>query len=350
MSENADGDVSSIGLPVSAAALLILLGLVAAMRYGPSPEPALDLSLPWGAGEYHSRNAARFAATVARETEGRVRIRVHSGAALGIKGPDSLRALADDVLPLIEFGGFQQIGLEPLFGLEALPFLVRDEEELALLHRALRPLLTERLAKRGIVLLYQVPWPPQNIFARVPIGEAADLRGLVVRTLDANTTDLAVLLGMLPVQLASADIVPQLATRRLDAVMTSTTTAAAQHYERFLRHVLRSNHGWLTNYLGMSRRAFEALSPEDRTILLATARRLEREFHEVARADDLAKLAQLEAAGMIVHRLDAESRARLEARARPLWLAFVRRVPESRDILAAYLAATGRAPLEEERS
>lgn len=334
---------SVIGILAALAALLLLL-----MRsVGPAETP-LDLSLPWGAREFPVLNAARYADAVRAATDGRVTIRLHPGAALGIKGPESLRAIRDGVAPMIEMGGFQQIGLEPLFGLEALPFLVRDRAELALLYKELRPAIEAKLDDHGLILLYQVPWPPQNIFARKPLAASGDFSGLVIRTLDANTTDLARLLGMAPVQLASADVVPALATHRIDAVMTSTTTAAAQHYAEFLSHALRSNHGWLSNFLVIRKDAFAALSPEDQATMIGIARRLEPDFHDVSTIDDRDKLQRLIDEGMTVLTPAPALRAELEARARPLWRAFAKRLPESRPLLDRYLAATGRPPLGEE--
>ncbi|MFQ5348575.1 MAG: C4-dicarboxylate ABC transporter substrate-binding protein, partial [Rhodothalassiaceae bacterium] len=151
-------------LPIVLTAAVLLLG-----RLGGAPVQTLDLSLPWGVQEFHTRNAARFAAVVAEATEGRVRITLHPGATLGIKGPESLRAARDGVVPIIDMAAFQQVGMEPILGLDALPFLVRDQGELRLLYEDLRPLVEAALARHGLRLLYVVPWPPQNLYARHPI-------------------------------------------------------------------------------------------------------------------------------------------------------------------------------------
>ncbi len=52
-----------------------------------------DLSQPWGPREFHVLNAQRFAAEVLRVTNGALTIHVHPGAVLGIKGPDTMRAV-----------------------------------------------------------------------------------------------------------------------------------------------------------------------------------------------------------------------------------------------------------------
>ena len=336
-----------------AAALMLLLaaigGVYAVAQTGERPPPTLDLSLPWSAQEFHTRNAARFAEAVREATAGRVRIALHPGAVLGIKGPDSLRAARDGVVAMIDMAAFQQVGMEPILGLDALPFLVRDQDELRLLYAELRPAVEAALARHRLRLLYVVPWPPQNLYAKRPITRFADLEGLVIRTLDANTTELARRLGMTPVQLAAPDVVPALASGALDAVFTSTTTGAAQKYWEFLPYIHRTNHGWITNLVVINERALEALAPADRRALIDIAHRLEPEFWEVSRRDDLAKLALLEAHGMRTIVPDAALMAAMQAVARPMWEDYAARVPQARAILDRFLVRTGRAPLGKAR-
>ncbi len=332
-----------------AAALMLLLaaigGVCAVAQTGERPPPTLDLSLPWSAQEFHTKDAARFAEAVHEATAGRVRIALHPGAVLGIKGPDSLRAARDGVVAMIDMAAFQQVGMEPILGLDALPFLVRDQAELRLLYAELRPAVEAALARHGLRLLYVVPWPPQNLYAKRRIETFADLRGLVIRTLDANTTELARRLGMTPVQLAAPDVVPALASGALDAVFTSTTTGAAQKYWEFLPYIHRTNHGWITNLVVINERALEALAPADRRALIDIAHSLEAEFWEVSRRDDLAKLALLEAHGMRTIVPDAVLMAAMQAVARPMWEDYAARVPQARAILDRFLVRTGRAPL-----
>lgn len=332
------------------ALLAALVGLVLLIaRPAAEATVRLDISLPWGAQEFHSRNAIRFAQAVETASAGRLRIGVHPGAALGIKGPDSLRAARDGVVAMVEMATFQQVGEEPLLGLDALPFLVRDQAELALLYEELRPAVEAAFARHGLAILYMVPWPPQNLYTKRAVEQPRDLAGLVVRSLDANTTTLARRLGMVPVQLASPDVVPALAAGALDAVMTSTTTGAAQNYPEFLSYLHRTNHGWITNFMVIGKAAAARLAPGDRALLFDAARALEAEFWRASSADDLEKLRQLEARGMIVIEPDAGMVAAMEAIARPMWRDFAARLPEAAPLIDRFLVRTGRAGLDAEK-
>ncbi len=331
-----------------AGAILILLATSFALArlFLPSGGTRLDLSLPWSPREFHTANAERFARLLAERTHGRVRIVVHPSAVLGIKGPGSLAAVERGAVAMLEMAAFQQTGEEPLFGLDSLPFLVRTRRELRVLLDRMRPLIEARLARRGLVLVYMVPWPAQNIFADRPLRRIEDFRGLRVRTLDANTTRLALALGMAPMQLASADVVPALASGALDAVMTSTTTAAAQGYWQFLCCIHPTHHGWVTNYLVIRRRALDALAPEDRRILLRLGRSLEGRFWAASAHDDARKRRVLIAHGMREVPISPALARLLEARARPLWRDFARRVPEARPLIDDFLRETGRQGLQ----
>ncbi len=334
-----------------AMAVLVVLGAALALlhRLAPPSGHRLDLSIPWSPREFHTADAERFARLVFEKTDGRVSIVVHPAAVLGIKGPGSLGAVERGAVAMIEMAAFQQTGEEPLFGLDSLPFLVRDRQELRRLLDRMRPLVEARLARRGLVLVYMVPWPAQNIFADRPLRRIEDFRGLRVRTLDANTTRLAHALGMAPMQLAGADVVPALASGALDAVMTSTTTAAAQAYWQFLCCIHRTSHGWVTNYLVANSRALESLAAADRALLLRLGRALEREFWETSARDDVEKRRLLIAHGMREIPVSPSLARELEERARPIWRDFVRRVPQARRLIDAFLVETGRAPLDPRR-
>ncbi|MEM9881115.1 MAG: TRAP transporter substrate-binding protein [Pseudomonadota bacterium] len=325
----------------------LVMGAVLLSRSAPQPAAQWDLSLPWAPAEFHTKNAIRFAAAVKSATEGRVQITVHPGAVLGIKGPDSLRAVEQGVVAMAEMSGFQQVGSEPILGLEALPFLIDDMDELALLYRDfLRPSVEAAFARYDLKLLYIVPWPNQNLFTKAAQPTLDAFRGLKVRTLDKNTTDLMDRLGFIPIQMPSPDVVPALASGAIDATMTSTTTGAAQKYWEFLGYTYRTNHGWASNMMVVSGRAWKALSAADQAAIEGLARQMEPEFWAISKADDARQLKVLEAQGMQTIVPDAQMAAQMRAIARPMWQDFAATVPGAHDILTGYLAATGRAPLE----
>lgn len=302
-----------------------------------------DLSMPWGPSEYHVANALRFAAEANRLTNGDLTIHVHPGAILGIKGPETMRAVEEGLVDMADAASFHQVGTEPLLGFESLPYLVDDIDQLALLYKIIRPDVEAAYARHGLRVVYIVPWPNQNFFFDKPITSVSDFEGLTMRSYDKSSTDLVRGLNMTPIQMPSPDVVPALAAGALDGVMTSTTTAAAQKYWEFLKYTLRSNHTWSSNILAVNEQVWQSLPLQSQQGIEALARRLEPEFWEIARRDDLVKLRELEANGMITQEMTPQLAAEMRAQSQPIWRAFVERVPEAEPLLAAFLDATGKS-------
>ena len=305
-----------------------------------------DASLPWSVKEFHTQNAMRFADAVHQATDGQLTIKIHPGGALGLKGPGSLRALSEGIVDMAEMPAFQQVGAEPLLGLDSLPFLVRNHDELAILYKIMQPRLEAVFAKNNIKIIYMVPWPNQNIYTRSEMTSLDDLQGIKIRTYDKNTSELMERLGLAPIQMPSGDVVSALASNVVDAVMTSTTTGAAQNYWDFLSHIHRTNHVWISNFMAVNIKSWNALSPTVQTQVLATAHRLQPDFWEVSKADDLDKLALLVKNGITVVEPSAKLMADMQALARPMWEEYAIRVgDDAREIINTFLLRTERAPL-----
>lgn len=324
----------------------LLVGSIATLAVAAcsgSRERPLAFSLPWRDSEFHTRNARVFAAAVAEATEFRVDIRVHSGASLGVKGPQSIRALEENIVQLADISGFQQVGSAPLLGLESLPLLIDDMDELALLWLRLRPLVDSLFAGWGLVVLYVVPWPQQNIFTRRRIDTVEDLVGLRIRSQAPVMTSFSRQLGMAPIQLTNPETVPALATGMIEAIATSTSTAAAQKYWEFLRYTYRTNHLWSSNIVAMNGRAWDRILEEDRSRILDLSRQLETEFWDVSRRDDTEQLALLERMGMETLVPAGAVIDRMREAGRPIWTRFAETLdPDGAAVLEWFLRETGR--------
>lgn len=318
------------------------LVLAAAFLVGSCERDAPDeweMSLPWSVQEFHTKNAMRFADAVYKETSGRLKINVHPGAVLGLKGPGSMRALEEGLVQMAEMPAFQQVGAEPLLGLESLPFLVEDQTELRALYDILRPRINRLFAEHNLKVIYIVPWPNQNIYTKTPVSGLADLKGVKIRTYDKNTSELMTRLGLVPIQMPSQDVVPALASGVVDAVMTSTTTGAAQKYWEFLNYIYRTNHLWISNIMAVNLQSWNALEPDVREKIEAIAARLEPEFWRISAADDAIKLALLEKNGIITVKPSEKLLAEMRAAAEPMWQKFADDVgPEAGEVLEAFLA------------
>ncbi|MCX7684730.1 MAG: TRAP transporter substrate-binding protein [Acetobacteraceae bacterium] len=301
-----------------------------------------DISIPWGPAEFHTRNAQRFAEEVRSATNGAVQMTVHPGGALGVRANESLRAVADGVVPMAEYAAFQNVGDLPILGIESIPFLVSNYEELAILHSLVRETWQRELERRNQLVLYVVPWPQQLFYFKRPIATAADLRGIRMRVYDRVTAEMSTRLGMVPQQLTNPDVVPALASGRVDAVMTSATTAVAQRYWEFLRHAYVTNHLWASNLMVVNLDAWRRLPQATRDIVQGLARRLEPEFWNVSRAEHATRTAELVQNGMTVEDPPPALVAALRQATATMADDFVRANPAAGPVLAEFRRRVGR--------
>lgn len=300
-----------------------------------------DVSVPWGASEFHSVNAMNFAERVADETGGAVTMTVHAGGALGIRANESLRAVEDGAVQMAEFALFQNVGDLPILGIESIPFLISDYGELRRMHELVRPTWEAELEKRNQKALYIVPWPSQNFFTKEPVQSMEDLAGVRFRTYDANTANMISALGAVPLQMNNPDIVPALATGKLDAVMTSGSTAAAQKYWEFLNHTYNTNHLWASNAMVVGLDSWNELNAEQQATIEQIAAEMEPEFWAISEAEHGKRMQELMDNGMSVEApSDALASAMREATASAA-SDFAERVPGSGAIIEAFKAGSG---------
>lgn len=302
-----------------------------------------NASLPWSVKEYHTTNAMAFAEAVAKETDGKLEIKVFPGGVLGLKGPDTVRALGEGLVDMADVPAVQEAGNEPVLALESLPYLIENQDELRLLYSLSRPKIERDLKAKGLKLLYIVPWPRQNIYLKKKVTRLSELQGLKIRTYDRNSSEMMELLGLVPLQMPSADVVPALASGMVDAVMTSTTTGAAQGYWEFLPYIYRTNHLWLSNIMSVSLESWNKLDKETQERIETLAHNMEQEFWQVAADDDLKKLKILIKNDVEVIEVNKELLNEMQSASRPMWQTYMNRVdPETRAILEAFLKATGK--------
>ncbi len=321
------------------AASLILAGGISAAN----AQTKLDISIPWGPSEFHTVNAQNFAKKVAEVTGGEVQMTAHPGGALGIKANESLRAIEDGTVAMAEFAGFQNVGEVPLLGIESLPFLVNDYDELKVMHGFVRPQWEAELKKRGVKVLYIVPWPSQNFFLKKPINSMSDLKGVRMRTYNRLSADMVSKLGMTPQQMNNPDIVPALASGRLDAVMTSGSTAAAQKYWEFLKHTYNTNHLWASNLMVIGLDVWSKLKPAHQSAIEKLAKEMEPKFWEISQAEHSMRMEQLKKNGMTVQVAPKDVVEKMRAVTRPMWDDFPKQAgPQAKEVLAEYMSKTGR--------
>lgn len=179
-----------------------------------------DMIQIYNATSAQAQSDMRFIERLAELTDGAVSITLHPGGALGYAAQDHFDAVSDGAVQLADTLSGNMVSIDPLFGLTSLPFVAQSFEEARRLWDTARPYYDEIFASHGQKLLFATPDIPTGVWADRPITSIEDLRSLRIRTYDLNGTVTLQAAGASPLQIAWGDVVPQLATNGIDAVLT----------------------------------------------------------------------------------------------------------------------------------
>ena len=318
--------------------LIATAGILAASVGSASAQTTWDMAVVWPEGNFHTQNHYRFAEAVEDATDGQVVIQIHPGGALGLAGPELLGAVRDRIVPIADILLNQQVGEEPIFGMESLPSLAPTFDDLARLQGHARAHYDELAERHNQKILYMVPWPGQAVYTRNPVATIEDLNGVRIRVVDAMGTRFFEALGASPIQMPWGEVVPSLATGAIDGVTTSSSSGVDGKFWEFLDHMNRFNWQGSAIMVNVHLDAWNSLAEEHRDAIEALAAEMEGEFWAAARAEDDAKLAILAENGIEITSPSDELQQSLLAVSQPMWDDFMERVPESRSIIEAYLA------------
>ncbi|MEQ8347646.1 MAG: TRAP transporter substrate-binding protein [Sneathiellaceae bacterium] len=317
--------------------------LVTAVAVADADAETIDVSIPWPDKNFHTQNLKSFAEKAAQRTDGRVEFIINSGGSLGIAGADHLRAVRDGLAGAAEFHSGLQAGDAPLAGIFGVPYLIADYDELAIFAEIARPDFVALLESNGQTLCYMVPWPSQNVFAKVEIDAFGDLAGLKIRTNDATTTAYYGDAGVVTVSMPWSDVVPALASGAVEGVTTSTSSAMDGSLWEFLTHIHRFNHNWAMDWFTISHAALAGMSESDRAAIMDLCREVEPAYWQVSMAQDDENLAKLVEKGMTTVQPSAALLAELRGRATGFWQSLPAQMgPEAEAIVTEFRSKVGR--------
>ena len=269
------------------------------MLAAPAAAEKWDMPLAYSASNFHSENAAVFAACVTEGTGGDIEIVTHPGGSL-FGGADIKRAIQTGQVQIGERLLSAHANEDPLFGIDSIPFLATSFDDSVKLWSAAEEAVGSALEEQNLVMLYTVPWPPQGMYFNKPVESVADMEGLKFRAYNAATAKLAELTGMLPVQIEAAELSQALATGVAESFISSGSTGYDRKVWKHLTHYYKVN-AWLPrNYVIVNKGVWDGLDDASRAALQKAAD--ETGAACAAKSAELASwyFEQLEANGMKV--------------------------------------------------
>ncbi len=230
-----------------------------------------DMANEYQATSVHGEGDTFFAKLLAEKTKGQIVVTLHFGGSLGYKSKDHLDAVGDGAIPIADTYVGALGGIDSMFLLPSLPFLAATTEEARILYEVAKPHYDKVFAKNNQKLLYASPWPPSGIWGKRPIDSLAALKNLKIRTYDPNGTITLKAAGASPIQLSWADVVPQLGTGGIDAVLTSAEGGVNAKFWEHLNHFTEINYAMPLNMVHINLDSFNGLSPALQKAVLEAA-------------------------------------------------------------------------------
>jgi TRAP-type C4-dicarboxylate transport system substrate-binding protein len=302
-----------------------------------------DMHLAWPSSNFHVRNAGVFARRVAEATGNAVQITIHDNGSLGLKGPETMAAVRDGIVPIAEYSFEQQTGETPLASLGAMPGLATGYDETKILLDVMRPTMDRVFERNGQKLLYAVPWPGQGVYTRNAIGGIGDLRGVKIRAANPRALEFFQALGASPILMPWAEVVPGLASGVLQGVSTSSSSGVDGKFWEFLRHYSRFDWANPLSTVTVNLDAYRRLRPEHRAAIERIGAEVEPQFWASSREEDDRNLALLRQNGIAVTEPDAALKREITRASERIWADYTRQAgADAGRIIAEFRGRTGK--------
>ena len=271
-----------------------------------------DMPTPYGDATFHTQNIREFADEVAAATDGALEITVHSANSL-FPHAEIKTAVRSRQVPIGEFFLSRLSNDDLAYGLDSQPFVATSYDDAAKLWAAQKPVITELLAKEGLMPLFSVPWPAQGLYTNGEVNTVDDLAGLRFRAYNAALEEFATLANASPVQVEASDIPQAFSTGQVEAMITSPSTGANSKAWDFVTHYTAIDAWVPKNIVVVNQRVFDGLDPAVQEAVLTAAAAAEARGWEMSKEEAAAKTKVMEENGITIVQPSDELVAGLQA-------------------------------------
>jgi len=204
--------------------------------------PAWAQTLEWTlATEFPATSMAgeglqHLAEALGQTSGGRIAAKPSFDAESGVRSAGMPTAVASGFVTVGDAIDGALRGFHPVFVLPSLPFLVTSTDDALRLYHAARPTYEKVFAENGQRLLYTTPWPASGIWAKKPILQPDDLRGLAIRVYDEVGVKVLRAAGAKPERLFFGEAVSRVKEGSIAAVLSTGDSDAGRRLWEYLPH------------------------------------------------------------------------------------------------------------------
>jgi len=194
--------------------------------------------------------------------------------------------------------------IEPAAGaLQFMPLMFRSWQEVDVAGRRLRPLLEQRIAERGFVVLFwgEAGWV--RFFSKTPAVRPTDFQRLKLYSWSGSPEQVELMrtLGYRPVVLETADILPGLQTGLIEAVPVIASWALAAQVDAIAPHMLDIRWVPIVGAAVVTRKAWDSVSASGQAALRQASRDAEDKLRAQRELADQAAIEAMRKRGLQIH-------------------------------------------------
>ena len=326
-------------------ALVSMIAIVCTLFAAPGvwAKTKWDMHLNYPAGNFLSQGAQRFADKVKEVTNGELEIVLHFGGALGFKGPELLRAVAEGQISIAEIPTGMVEGDAPILALTAQPFISTNAFEQRLLYQLSKSTYDKHLQRFNQKTIFTSVWPFSGIYTQRPIASVDDLKGLKMRVYDGTGLDFGNATGIAARKMPFSEVYPAMQAGLLDSMYTSSVSGVDAKAWEVLKYFVPINIVGPVNMINVNRDAWNKLPQDVRTKVMEVAGQMEDEIWNLAGDMDRKSRKVLQENGMQITTVSQAFRSELNAlgeKLRGKWAG--KAGAEAQAILDEYYTITGR--------
>ncbi len=288
---------------------------LAGLAVSAAAAPKLKLGTLVPVGTSYHKTLMVMAESWRKESAGAVNLNIFAGGKLGSEA-EMVGLMQTSNLQAALLTGVGLAEIEPgVTGLQNIPMGFRTLAEVDYVGEHLRPMLEERLANKGFVVLFWVDSGWVRFFAKEPIVRPDDLRKLKLFSWSGNPAQVELYqsAGFDAKALETADIVPGLQTGLIDAVPLPPFFAMAAQVDTRAPYMLELNWAPLIGALVVRKETWETIPEATRAKLLESARAAGAEIKATGRREMEESVAAMEKRGLKVQTVAPEIEAEWRA-------------------------------------
>lgn len=244
----------------------------------------------------HYRQHAEFAKAIYERTGGMLDIQHHSVGEFPFGGTDLLSVTADRTIEMSLVSLSYIEGEVPLASLVEWPMLVTNNEEMQMAIDVIEPLLTEEFDKIGVEM---IDWWSTIGLGFFGVGDTpkdlSDLANRKIRLYSKPISDILLNYNVVPISMASNEVVPAIQRKVIDAALTGTLYAYDMKWYETIDWAYIMNIAGAANGIFVNKEAMNELPEEVQEIVreeIANYHKVNIEYNETETQNSIEGLAE----------------------------------------------------------